>query len=72
MYTVGVSYNRPGNEKDKVGEIEFSLEKNPDGSVGKIPTEESGNENHQKVVGELIQVLLAHPEVHKINFTMRD
>lgn len=72
MYTVGVSYHRPTNDDDKVGEIEFSLEKNPDGSVGKIPTEGDGSENHQKVVGEIIQVLLAHPEVEKISFTMRE
>lgn len=72
MYTVGVSYHRPTDEKDKVGEIEFSLEKNPDGSVGKIPTEGDRVENHQKVVGEIIQILLAHPEVEKISFTVRD
>lgn len=58
----------PGEKPEDVGELQYQLKKNPDGSVGAPSKEYWNNDLNNK----LLNILQEFPKVKRIEFSIED
>lgn len=67
MYTMEMTFTAAENPED-IGEVQYQLKKNPDGSVGAPSKEHWNNDLNNK----LLNILREFPEVSRIEFSVKD